>query len=281
MRLCVQTKLTSRWVCILSVLIYRRGNHGYVNWTADMILPYACRVPKGSREEAPMKRLNIVVMILSACGLAGLAVSTASADIYAWTDENGVKYFTNQAPPKQATLFMKTPEIPHDEEADNQRREMDRMAVARQELAEREAFLLEQQQAAERRIAAANARADAALREADQILQDAQAASEDANYGYSNSYGYGYYYPYYGYGSRYHYKGYKRHHAGRYPQKRHYQHKINHYKYRKGLKPHAQPSHYNSRKGTHSLHRHSSAIRGRAQTHRSRVAAFRGRHGRF
>ena len=136
-----------------------------------------------------MKRLNIVVMILSACGLAGLAVSTASADIYAWTDENGVKYFTNQAPPKQATLFMKTPEIPHDEEADNQRREVDRLAVARQELAEREAFLLEQQQAAERRIAAANARADEALREANQVLQDAQAASEDAYYDYSSSYG--------------------------------------------------------------------------------------------
>ncbi len=246
-----------------------------------MILPHACWAAKGSRKEAPMKRLNIVVMILSAFGLAGVAVSIAGADIYAWTDENGVKYFTNQAPPKQATLFMKTPEIPHDEEADNQRREMDRLAVARQELAEREAFLREQQQAAERRIAAVNARADAALREADQILQDAQAASEDANYGYSSSYGYGYYYPYYRYGSRYLYKGYKHHHGGLYPKKWHYPPKIKYYKYRKGLKPHAQPSHYNSRKGTHSVRRHSSAIRGRVQTHRSRVAAFRGRHGRF
>ena len=246
-----------------------------------MILPYACRDLKGSREEAPMKRLNIAVVMMSALGFAGFAVSTVSADIYAWSDENGVKYFTNQAPPKNATLFMRTPEIPYDEEADTLRRNTDRLETAIQALAEREAFLLEQQQAAERRIAAANARADEALREADQILQDAQAASEDANYGYSNSYGYGYYYPYYGYGSRYHYKGYKRHHAGRYPQKRHYQHKINHYKYRKGLKPHAQPYHYNRRKGTHSPHRHSPAIRGRAQTHRSRVAAFRGRHGRF
>jgi hypothetical protein len=221
-----------------------------------------------------MKRLKIAVMILAVFGLAGPAVSTADADIYAWTDENGVKYFTNQAPPEQATLFMKTPEIPHDEEADNQRREMDRMAVARQELAEREAFLLEQQQAAERRIAAANARADAALREADEILQDAQAASEDADYGYSSSYGYGYYSPFYRSGSRYLYRGYKRHDGSLFLKRRHPLH-------RNGIQPHAKPSHYKSRKGTHSVRRHATAIRGRVQTHRSRVATFRGRHGRF
>jgi hypothetical protein len=233
-----------------------------------MILPCACRVPKGSREEASMKRLNTVVMILSAFGLAGLAVSAASADIYAWTDENGVKYFTNQAPPKQATLFMKTPEIPHDEEADNQRREMDRMAVARQELAEREAFLLEQQQAAERRIAAANARADAALREADQVLKEAQAASEDADYGYSSSYGYGYYYPYYRYGSRYPYKGHKRFDGNRYRKRHPQQHPAKHPLHKLYLRNQGVRNHY-------------SITGGRYQTHRSRTATFRARHGRF
>ena len=235
-----------------------------------------------------MKRLNIMVMMLVAFGFAGFAVSTANGDIYAWTDENGVKYFTNFTPPKQATLFMKTPEIPYDEEADNQRRKMDRLEVARQELAEREAFLMEQQQAAERRIAAANARADAALKEADQILQDTYAASEDANYDRSSSYGYGYYYPYYGYGSRYLYKGYKRYNLGLYrkkhhyrPKKHHYNYKRDHSKYTRSIKPHAKRSHYNSHRGTPGARRHSTAIRGRAQTHRSRVAAFRGRHGRF
>ena len=229
-----------------------------------------------------------MVMILAAIGFAGFAVSTASGDIYAWTGENGVKYFTNFAPPKQATLFMKTPEIPYDEEADNQRRKMDRLEVARQELAEREAFLMGQQQAAERRIAAANARADAALKEADQILQDTYAASEDANYDRSSSYGYGYYYPYYGYGSRYLYKGYKRYNLGLYrkkhhyrPKKHHYNYKRDHSKYTRSIKPHAKRSHYNSHRGTPGVRRHSTAIRGRAQTHRSRVAAFRGRHGRF
>ena len=93
-----------------------------------------------------MKRLNIWVMIVVACGIGGLAVSNASADIYVWTDENGVKNFTNQAPPKYATLFMRTPEIPHDEETDTRRSNIDRLEAAIQALAEREAFLLDQQQ---------------------------------------------------------------------------------------------------------------------------------------
>ena len=220
-----------------------------------------------------MKRLNIMVMILAAIGCAGLAVSTASGDIYAWTDENGVKYFTNYAPPKQATLFMKTPEILYDQEADNQRRQKDRLEVARQELAEREAFLQEQQQAAERRIAAANARADATLWEADQILQDAQAASEDADYDHSSSYGYGYSYPYYGYGSRYLYKGYNRYDGGLYRKKYDRKHKIGHYN-------HTQPDTY-SRQRNHSIERYTTAIRSPIQSHQSRAAAFRGRHGRW
>jgi len=215
-----------------------------------------------------MKRLNTVVMILSAFGLAGLAVSTASADIYAWTDENGVKYFTNQAPPKQATLFMKTPEIPHDEEADNQRREMDRMTVARQELAEREAFLLEQQQAAERRIAEANARAEAALSEADRVLKEAQAASEDDNYSYSSSYGYGYYYPYYGYGYRYPYIGHKRFDGNQYRKRHPEQHPAKHPLHKLYQRNQGVGNHYN-------------ITVGRYPTHNSRVAAFRGRHGGF
>ena len=211
-----------------------------------------------------MKRLNIMVMTLAAFGFAGLAVSTAGADIYAWTDENGVKYFTNHAPPEQATLFMKTREIPHDEEADNQRREMDRLEVARQELAEREAFLREQQLAAERRIAAANARADAALREADQILQDAQTASEDANSAYSSSFGYGYYW----YGYRYIYKVYNSFDGNLY-RKRH----------PKQL-PAKHPLH-NRYQRNHGVASHYSITGGRYSTHRSRAAAFRGRHGRF
>ena len=216
-----------------------------------------------------MKRFYIVVMILSASGLAGFAVSTASADIYAWTDENGVKYFTNHAPPEQATLFMKTREIPYDEEADNQRREMDRLEVARQELAEREAFLQAQQQAAERRIAEANARAEAALREADRILQDAEAAAEDADNDNSSSYAYGYYAPYYGY---------------RYPGKIHYYDSYYYYygglHHKRPLYKH-NPTLYKRFVRKFSVGRRPNASRGLVQSHQQRVNTFRGRQGLY
>jgi len=214
-----------------------------------------------------MKRFKI--MILAALWLAGFAGLEASADIYSWTDENGVRYFTNYAPPKHAQLLMKTPEIAYDEEADLQRRERDRLELARQELAEREAFLRQQQQEAEHRIAAANARAEAALREADQILQNTEAAAEDADDDNSSSYAYRYYSPYYGY---------------RYPRKIHY--KDYYYYYYGGLHHKRypdkhKPSLYNQFVRKFSVDRYQRAFGGRVQSHRERVTTFRGRHGRF
>ena len=226
-----------------------------------------------------MKRLNIIILVLLAVWVYGFTALTARADIYSWTDENGVNHFTNYSPPKQAKLLMKTPEIPYDEEADNQRRENDRLEVARQELAEREAFLLQEQQEAERRIAEANARADAALREADRILQEAEAAAEDTNYNRSNGYAYGYS-PYnrYGYSSRFHYK-------------RHYRKNIHHYKKRHYTYPHRRHYKYGYQprkkyifKGSqrkHSVQPYHGSSRSRGVSHQSRAAAFRGKHGRF
>jgi hypothetical protein len=212
-----------------------------------------------------------MILVLMAVWVYGFVALSARADIYSWTDENGVNHFTNYSPPKHAKLLMKTPEIPYDEEADNQRRENDRLEVARQELAEREAFLLQEQQAAERRIAEANARADAALREADRILQETETAAEDANYDRSNGYVYGYgYYPYYRYGYRpgYRHKGHYRKYGSSY-------YKKHPYKYR-----HGRPYKHHYRKSPkHHFNRRHTAFRSRGLSHRSRAAAFRGRHG--
>jgi hypothetical protein len=189
---------------------------------------------------------------------SGFSIPAADADIYSWTDENGVNHFTNYAPPKYAQILIKTPEIPYDEEADNQRQETDRLEVARHELAEREAFLLLQQQEAERRIAEANARIDAALREADQILQDAEDAAEDASYNNGGSYAYGYgYYPLYRHGYR---------------------------KYVQHYKPGYRPGHkyyFKSHHRKHGVQRYHSISRIRRSSHDSRAAAFRGRYGRY
>jgi len=236
---------------------------------------------------APMKRLNITILVLMAVWVYGFVALTARADIYSWTDKNGVNHFTNYAPPKQAKLLVKTPEIRYDAEADNQRRENDRLEVARQELAEREAFLLMEQRAAERRIAEANAKADAALWEADRVLQEAEAAAEYTNYDRSNGYDYGYYtYDRYGDHDRYrrhdrfgHYYRYT-HHPGYYHRNygrggRH--HKKHHSKYRDGR---PNQHHYQKSPKRHSNRRYTTS-RSRGVSHRSRTAAFRGRHGRF
>jgi hypothetical protein len=222
-----------------------------------------------------------MILVLMTVWLYGFVALTARADIYSWTDENGVNHFTNYAPPKHAKLLMKTPEIPYDEEADNQRRETDRLEVARQELAEREAFLLLEQQAAERRIAEANAKAEAALWEADRILQEAEAAAEDENYGRSNGYAYGYY-PYYGYGYRpwYHHKGYYRknvHHYKKHHYRYRHKHKKHHYKY--GHKPYNK--HHSLTLSKHRRNGRQTIFDSRGLSHRSRTALFRGRHGRF
>lgn len=236
-----------------------------------------------------MNRFHIKAVILVSLGLAAFLIPAASADIYSWMDEDGVRHFTNQAPPKHAKLLIKSPEISHDEEAHERRLEEDRLELARQELAEREAFLLQQQLEAERRLAAANARAEAALQQADQILQEAEAAAESYN---NDSWGsYGYYYPYYRIGHRRHYVSHYRHknlfrkHPYNY---RRHPHKFGHNKHKR----------YSSKFGHYNKHRskekypnrhyrspsgrsHQSLTRGRYKSHRARSAAFRGRHGRF
>ena len=214
-----------------------------------------------------------------AAGVYGFTALTARADIYSWTDENGVNHFTNYAPPKHAKLLMKTPEIPYDEEADNQRREMDRLEAVRHELAEREAFLQREQQAAERRIAEANARADAALLEADRILQEAEAAAESTNYGGSNGYAYGYYsYDRYDGRRGYYDRRHPRKHGHHYKKDRYAYPHYRHFKY--GYQPRLVYNFTGSQR-KHHFRRHHGSSRLHRSSHRSRAAAFRGRHGRF
>ena len=63
----------------------------------------------------------IRVLIITGVFIAG----PAQADIYQWTDKNGVKHFTNYKPPAHATILMKTKEVPYDEAADRARIEAD------------------------------------------------------------------------------------------------------------------------------------------------------------
>jgi hypothetical protein len=149
-----------------------------------------------------MRRLYILVVPVLLCCLN----TTADADIYTWIDENGVKHFSNFAPPAHAEVLMKTEELPYDEQADQQRmaaERQERLVAAWQELADKEAELLDRQRAAEQETEAANVSAQAALRKAEALLNEA----EERYNRYANSgiayYGY---YPYYGHYQRWYYR---------------------------------------------------------------------------
>ena len=77
-----------------------------------------------------MKGLKIFCFVTVSCFMA----APLYADIYEWTDQNGVKHFTNYTPPADATILIKTEELPYDEAADRER-------IAAEELSGPVAFL--------------------------------------------------------------------------------------------------------------------------------------------
>ncbi len=137
-----------------------------------------------------MKGLKIFLLIAAGCLIAG----PLHADIYEWTDENGVKHFTNFAPPDGATILMKTEEVPYDEAADRARIEAERqqqLELARLEIAEKEAELERRVAEAERRATEAERYAEETVRAADQYRDDTR---NDRDYYRGGGY-YGYYRP--------------------------------------------------------------------------------------
>ena len=57
-----------------------------------------------------MTNFKIILIILVSC----IAAASAFADIYEWTDENGVKHYSNYAPPAESRVLMKTKEEPYE-----------------------------------------------------------------------------------------------------------------------------------------------------------------------
>jgi chromosome segregation ATPase len=97
-----------------------------------------------------MKSLITIIFLLGIL----VWVPASNADVYSWTDENGVKHFGNQPPDNAADVKMIFKEEPFDEAADQKRTE-----AQNRELTEliRELEEEEQRQAAEARKRAAAA----------------------------------------------------------------------------------------------------------------------------
>jgi len=175
-----------------------------------------------------MQIFKILMLTAAGCFMAG----SLQADIFGWTDADGVKHFTNYAPPEDATILMKTEEVPYNEAADRARIEADRqyqLELARLEIAEREAELIRREAQAELRAAEAERRAAEAERyaaeterAADQYLEDAK---NDRYYNRGGGY-YGYYTP--PHYKRWYYRKYRISHYYAKPYKHIYR-KKNHY----------------------------------------------------
>ena len=147
-----------------------------------------------------MAILKIFLCTMAFCFVA----SSLYADIYEWTDKDGVTHFTNYAPPPEARIIMKTEELPYDEAADRARLEAEReeqLELTRLELADREAELEQREAQTEQRLAEADRQAEETLREAEKILNEAR--NDRYEYGnFRNSNFYRGFYPYH-YNNRY------------------------------------------------------------------------------
>lgn len=98
-----------------------------------------------------MKRLICLFFLIGIL----LWVPASNADVYSWTDENGVKHFGNQPPDNAANAKLVFKEEPHDAAADQQRTD-----TQNKELTEliRDLEEEEERQAAEDRKKAAEAK---------------------------------------------------------------------------------------------------------------------------
>jgi len=212
-----------------------------------------------------MTVLKIFLCITVGCFVA----SSLYADIYEWTDENGVKHYTNYAPPPEANVLIKTEELPYDAAADLARREAEReeqLELTRLEIAERKAELEWREAEAEQRLAAAGRQAEETLREAEKILNEARNDRYDyGNVGYSDFYrGY---YPHH-YKNRYYYRNQT---SSIYFTKRHH---IRHFKRYQSKKHRYGYDH------TYHRSRHDGQKRSYKQTHRrdNGLRSHRGNH---
>jgi hypothetical protein len=97
--------------------------------------------------------MKILIFLYFLIGIL-LWVPASNADIYSWTDENGVKSFGNEPPENAANLKLIFKEAPHDAAADQQRTDTENRELTEliKELEEEE-----QRQAAEDRKKAAEA----------------------------------------------------------------------------------------------------------------------------
>lgn len=103
----------------------------------------------------------------------------AAAEVYHWTDANGVRHYSNTPPPKGAEAIVLQEEIPYDPESDEKRRVQEDAMLQERESAE----INDRLEKAERDAEEARRQAEAAERKADQLEKDLEEQDDDRSYG--------------------------------------------------------------------------------------------------
>ena len=119
-----------------------------------------------------MKQFAIIPLIL----FISFWVTPLNADIYTWTDENGVQHYSNVEPPKQAKLIIKSAVFATDEKAVQEKIEAERLELQELELqlvAAKQKLISMKQQAIEEQLEEADRKAREAIERSQEILDDA------------------------------------------------------------------------------------------------------------
>ena len=115
--------------------------------------------------------IALILVLGSGPGLADV--------LYQWTDEKGVRHFSNTRPPKGVDATVLMDEIPYDPETDVQRREQEARIMEERKTDELE----ERLEKAEREADAARREAEAARRRAERVEEALEEEQEDRSYG--------------------------------------------------------------------------------------------------
>ena len=103
----------------------------------------------------------------------------ALAQLYHWTNADGVRHFSNTPPPDGATATVVKDEIPYDPETDHQRRVQEDALLRERESAK----MQERLENAERAAQEARHEAETARRRANQLEKELEDQDEDRSYG--------------------------------------------------------------------------------------------------
>ncbi len=117
-----------------------------------------------------MRGLTFFTWIFTAC----LWIQAAHADIYVWTDENGIRHFSNRNPHPEAKLFLKSMEGPYEEAVERAQRETEKQ----REWERAEAEIQERKERLARKVEELERRAEEAKREAREALERAEKLEE-------------------------------------------------------------------------------------------------------